>query len=255
MSAAERVAGWFVAPAGASGGAGSVFSTTPAAGAASAPQERLGPRASPPVEPPTVGTVPPLTLAPPPPPSPAADASRGIRVCVLGPERETARFAAALAARLARRPGARCAVFCSATLPGHAASAGPPAPAARRVARGLTLDGHRAEVVGRVVRVGLPDAPAAVALTLAAVAGSAAGAPVVTVLPGVRSAALDALLFEQDVVLAVVPDGVDATLAALVVAELEALVPGAVVRPIALLGRPSAAARRRAVTFGLEAVG
>lgn len=231
MSAAERLAGWFVAPA-----AADRTSEREAAGegVGVAPVTRL-----PAIRAPT---------------APAVHAE-GVRVCVLGTERAGARFAAALAARLARRPGARFAVLCSAERPSSGAPVGPPAPAARRVARALVLEGRQAEVVGRVVRVALDDAPTAATLALAAVAGCAAGAPVVTLLRGVRSAALDDMVSGQDVVLAVMSEDTDDTLCELALAELEALAPQAVVCRVALPRRPSATARRRALTVALEAVG
>ena len=185
----------------------------------------------------------------------------GLRVCVLGGgDRSGASFAWALAARLARLPGARCAVVCTAAPASVAAPgrplglAGPPAPAARRVARGLAVDGYEASVRGRVVELGSSDAPESVVAALAAARGRAPDAPTLTLLPGVRRSALNAVVGQQDLVLVVVDVDASSSLSVLAVAELSRVAPGAVVTAVPLPGRLGAAARRAAVTRALEAL-
>jgi hypothetical protein len=183
----------------------------------------------------------------------------GLRVCVLGGGgRAGSAFASALAARLARLPGARCAVVCAAPLASVAAPGRPPelpgpsAPAARRVARGLAVDGYEASVRGRVVEVASSDAPESVVAALAAARGRAPGAPTLTLLPGTRRSALDAVVGRQDLVLVIVDADASSSLSALAVAELSRVAPGAVVRAVPLPRRLGAAARRAAVTRALE---
>jgi len=183
----------------------------------------------------------------------------GLRVCVLGGGgRAGSAFASALAARLARLPGARCAVVCAAPLASVAAPGRPPelpgpsAPAARRVARGLAVDGYEASVRGRVVEVASSDAPESVVAALAAARGRAPGAPTLTLLPGTRRSALDAVVGRQDLVLVIVGADASSSLSALAVAELSRVAPGAVVRAVPLPPRLGGAARRAAVTRALE---
>ncbi len=185
----------------------------------------------------------------------------GLRVCVLGGGgRAGSSFAWALAARLARLPGARCAVVCAPPIASTAATtrppglSGPPGSAARRVARGLVAAGHGASVRGRVVELALPDAPESVEGVLAAARGSAPEAPILTLLPGSRRSALDTVLGRQDLVLVVVAADAASSLSALAVAELTRIAPGAVVRTVPLPGRLGTAARRTAVTRALEAL-
>ncbi len=166
-------------------------------------------------------------------------------------------FAAALAARLARLPGARCAVVGAAPHeagPAPVRPPGPRAPAARRVARALAADGHTATVRGRVVEVVLPTPPDAVVAALADLRGRAAGAPTVTLLPGVRDRQLDRLVADHDLLLVVVGAESSPALSALAVAELARLAPHARVRAVPLPGRRGAAARRSAVASALEAL-
>jgi len=185
----------------------------------------------------------------------------GLRVCILGGgDRAGSAFASAVAARLARLPGARCAVVCAAPpasvpAPGRPPGLpGPSAPAARRVARGLALDGYAATVRGRVVELAFSDAPESVVAALAAARGRAPDAPMLTLLPGSRRSALDAVVGRQDLVMVVVAADASSSLSALAVAELSRVAPGAVVRAVPLPGRLGAAARRAAVTHALEAL-
>jgi len=185
----------------------------------------------------------------------------GLRVCVLGGSgRAGSSFAGALAARLARLPGARCAVVCAPPTASATAAtrppglSGPPASAARRVARGLVAAGHGASVRGRVVELALPEAPESVEGVLAAARGSAPEAPILTLLPGSRRSALDTVVGRQDLVLVVVAADAASSLSALAVAELTGIAPGAVVRTVPLPGRLGTAARRTAVNRALEAL-
>ena len=181
----------------------------------------------------------------------------GARVCVLGGGRAGVSFAAALAARLAHLPGARCAVVGTAHLQGVAVPPRPPGPRARtasRVARALVADGHRATVRGRVVDVALPDRPDAVVTALTDLRGRAADAPTLTLLPGVRRQELDHLVADHDLLLVVVGAESSPALAALAVAELAHLAPHALVRAVPLPARLGASARRAAVAAVLEAL-
>lgn len=182
----------------------------------------------------------------------------GFRVCVLGgSNRAASGFASALAARLARLPGARCAIVCaplaSAGSAGRAPGLpGPPAPSACRVARGLAVDGYEASVRRRVVELRSSDAPESVVAALAAARSRAPDAPTLTLLPGSRRSALDAVVGHQDLVLVIIDAGASSSLTALAVAELSRVAPGAVVRAVPLPGRLGAAARRAAVTRALD---
>jgi len=182
-----------------------------------------------------------------------------LRVCVLGGGgRAGSAFASALAARLARLPGARCAVVCAAPIVPGAATGRPPglpgpsAPAVRRVARGLVVDGYEASVRGRVVEIVSSDASESIVAALAAARGRAPDAPTLTLLPGSRRSALDGVVGGQDLVLVVVGADASSSLSALAVAELERVAPGAVVRAVPLPARLGGAARRAAVKRALE---
>ena len=286
MSAAERLVALFVAPPGASPPSAVAEGGLPATG----PVTELS---SPPPTGPRLRIVPTLDgqdaepsgaipseldaaelPAPVPPPGGPAAAEQltvtglaasldacGLHVCVLGGSgRAGSSFAGALAARLARLPGARCAVVCAPPTASAIAAtrppglSGPPASAARRVARGLVAAGHGASVRGRVVELALPEAPESVEGVLAAARGSAPEAPILTLLPGSRRSALDTVVGRQDLVLVVVAADAASSLSALAVAELTGIAPGAVVRTVPLPGRLGTAARRTAVNRALEAL-
>ena len=181
----------------------------------------------------------------------------GLRVCVLGGGRAGLGFARTLAARLARLPGAGCAVLVSpgseGAPPGVLALAGwPPAHAARRTARGLAAEGHAVTARGRVVEATLPGVAGEVEGVLAAIGRHAPDAPVLTHLPGPRRPEGDALLARQDLLLVVLGEAAASSLTTLVVAELSVAAPRAVVEAVPLPGRRSVAARRAAVRRALE---
>jgi len=184
----------------------------------------------------------------------------GLRVCVLGGERAGASLAWALAARLARLPPARCASLCSAPAdPGNGSArplgpSSPTMPTARRVARCLENDGYQASARGRVISAGLPDAPDDVRELYAAIDAQAPGAPLVTLLRGVRRPGFDALVASQDLVLVVLAAEAPSSLSALAVAELALVAPGALVQAVPLAARHGMTARRAAVGRALEAL-
>jgi len=119
--------------------------------------------------------------------------SSGGSVAVLGPPRLATPVAAALALRLAARPGAECALLAT-----DGGAGGPRAPAgrgARRAAHALTLRGAAAQPTGRLVRVALDQASALGDLDRlsAAVAG-----PAVVAFSGAREPETDAVLAARD---------------------------------------------------------
>jgi len=124
---------------------------------------------------------------------------------VLGPPRESALTAAALALAIARAGRWQCgltAFWCT----GAGTTRLPALPGARRLAARLCARGVEAAPSLGLVRVPLPDAPAE-AMSVAERAISAAPAPVALALAGARVPEIDALLRLQDViVLACRPD-------------------------------------------------
>lgn len=182
----------------------------------------------------------------------------GLRVCVVGGGPEGWSFARALCARLARLPGARCAVLC---LPPRRVEGRPPrgsglpAPAARRLARQLAGVELAATVRGRVVEAApAPGAEgfAALADLLATVEHHAPETPIITLLGGARGPGDERFIGGQDVVLALVPDPAAPALGIVAAAELSGLAPGAVVRAVALPARLGLARRRAAVASVVE---
>jgi hypothetical protein len=105
-----------------------------------------------------------------------------------------------------------------------------------------------------VIHAALPDAPGDVRALFAAVDAQAPGAPVVTLLRGVRCPWFDALVAAQDLVLVVVAAHAPPSLSALAVAELARVAPGALVQAMPLASRHGVAARRAAVGRALEAL-
>jgi hypothetical protein len=154
-------------------------------------------------------------------------ATGGRAVAVLGPAGAGA-FACELAVALARRVRAPAAVVCRHGAPVPALAL-PAAPAARRLAGRLGVQGLSAQARGRVVVVALPGDDAAAAAAASRAAAAAGDAPVVLALGGARGAALEALLDGQDLCVVTSRPGAQPALAALARAGLEArLGPGAV---------------------------
>jgi len=142
-------------------------------------------------------------------------------VAVLAPPADAQALGAALALALARARRTPLAVLCVwSPQPGGAGWRAPPRPAAARVATALTARGHEAKAAGRlaVVRLGAScEEAASQALRVSAAAGSA---PTVLTLGGPRSAAFDALLAMQDLVVVAVAPTADPALARLATAGL-----------------------------------
>ncbi len=185
--------------------------------------------------------------------SPAPMAGR--HVCVLAGGRAASALGDALAAHLARAPGARCAVVVRAGGDDErtaAALPAPPAPTARRLHRGLVLDGEEAAVRGRVVTLTAPSDRDGLAATLARVTRRAPAAPVVTVIPGARCTTFDPVVAAHELIVVVVDAEAPPTLPALALAEVQALAPAAAVQVVALPARLGASARRAAAGRAME---
>ena len=190
-----------------------------------------------------------------PPPAPCA--------ALLGRPREVIAAAPALALALARGHRAPCAVACGWRVGWSSGARLPAVGAARRLALRLDARGLPAEATGRLVRVRLPDEPAAAAAAAERTAAAAA-CPVVVGLAGPRETALDHLLAAQDLVALVHRPGTDAALARAAEASLAEL-PVAVVacqlsaagplRALAAAGVMVPPTLRQALLPALEAVG
>jgi hypothetical protein len=99
----------------------------------------------------------------------------------------------------------------------------PPSRGARRLAGALGARGHEAAAAGRAVVVTLATDPGAAALEARHAIAAAGSAPAVLALGGVREAAFDPLLREQDVVLVALRAQAAGALGALAVEGLAAL--------------------------------
>jgi hypothetical protein len=168
----------------------------------------------------TPGEAPDVACAEPAPRTPA-----GVAVLAAAPDAPA--LGAALGLALARRHRAPVVAVCvwSAGQPERSAWRAPALPAARRLAEGLAARGHDARPSGRLAIAWL-DGPADDAVSQARRVLAAAGAaPAVLALGGPRSAAFDALLVEQDLVVVGVPSGSDPVLARLAVDSLAGAVP------------------------------
>ena len=192
MTITQRIAAFFVAPAGERAGGD---------GRDAAPDDD----ARGPSRPPTRGSR---------RPAPA--------VAVLAPPADAAALAAALGLALARVHRSPAAVIC--LWDPRAARSGwraPPMPAAARLAKALTARGHEAAAAGRLAIVRLStscEEAASQALRASAAAGPA---PVVLALAGPRAAAFDELLALQDLVVVAVAPASDPALARLAASGLE----------------------------------
>jgi hypothetical protein len=177
---------------------------------------------SPPAVHPRAGTAPPAVTLPP-------------RVAVLGRRAEAVAVAVAVANALRAQHGAPAAALAlwsplDAPRPDAEPEPRPPAsPGASRLAARLSARGLTAVARGRLAWVGLDDHPVAAALAARRLAG-AVDAPVVTVIAGPRTAVLEGLLREQDLLVVVARDPGGA-LARLAVATSE--VPAVACPPLA----------------------
>ncbi len=161
----------------------------------------------------------PVTAPAPPPPRPAAATAPPAvrlppRVAVLGRRAEAVPVAVAVANALRAQHGAPSAALAVwSPSPGAAAlsvadtaqSRPPASPAAHRLAARLTTRGLAAQARGRLAWLELDEHPVAAALAVRRVSG-AVDVPVVTVLAGPRTAVLEGLLREQDLVVVVARD-------------------------------------------------
>jgi hypothetical protein len=140
-------------------------------------------------------------------------------VAVLARASECGAATAVVALALARAQGARCAVAAGWHVDWRSSPRVGAVSAARRVGLRLEAVGLAARATGRLVRVRLPDEPAAAA---AAAERTMAGAscPVAIGLAGPRDPALDDLLATADLIVVVQRPGADTALARAVEAGL-----------------------------------
>jgi hypothetical protein len=133
---------------------------------------------------------------------PRAVAPAAPAVAVLAAGADALVVGAALALALARRERAPVAALCAWDRDGAARLAwtAPARPAARRLATALAARGHDARPAGRLAVVRLPAGAHEAADDARRVLAAAGSAPAVLALGGPRSAAFDALLAEQDLV-------------------------------------------------------
>ena len=173
-------------------------------------------------------------------------AARGRSVCVVGGSVAAASaLAAALAARLARGHGARCALLLGVRARGGRGL--PATPAARRRADRLRGGGLPATARGRVVHLACDGGESPAGADIVA----CDGVPRVAVLLGARGAGAARLPTGCDLVIAVVADDAPDALRVLAAAELAAAAPGAVIQFVTLRARGGAGARRAAVARAL----
>lgn len=206
MTLARRIAEHFVLPAARDADADQHFGRLPAHDADA--DEHSGPLAARDADAAAVSARPSPALAAP-------------TVALLAPRPDAPALGAALGLALARARGAPAAVVCLwSASPAIAPPRAPALPAARRLAAALARRGHDARAAGRLACVRLA-ADGAAAAAEAQRAGAAAGAaPVVLALGGPRSAAFDALLELQDLVVVAVARDADPALAGLALGGL-----------------------------------
>lgn len=244
MSIARRIAEHFVIPAG---------SRAPGTAGASAGRGRAAARRNRRADAPPAGVRAARACAVPPPRTPAS-------LAVLAPARDAPALGGALALALARRRRSPVAVVC---VWAPVAGAPPwrvlPLPAAARRAATLTARGHEARASGRLVFVRLAADCEVAAAEALRVSAAASPAPAVLALAGPRAAAFDALLAEQDLVVAAVAPGADPALTRLVLGGLERAVacdvpPARPARALAAAGVVLLPAVRRALAEPVAAI-
>lgn len=155
---------------------------------------------------------------------PARAGSWAPSIALLAPPADAPALGAGLALVLARHRRAPAALVCrwSPIGPPEGRSWRVPAlPAAARQAAALNARGHDAHATGRLVVVQLMAACEQAAPEACRVIAAAGSAPTVLVLAGPRRAAFDALIREQDLVVAAIPRGADAALGILACAGFE----------------------------------
>ena len=156
---------------------------------------------------------------------PAARAPAGVAVLAAAPDAPA--LGAAVGLLLARLHRAPVVVVCVSGSAGRAtgpAWRGPAFPVAGRMACGLSARGHDARAAGRLVTVWLGGSADDAALEARRALAAAGSAPVVLALGGPRTAAFDALLSGQDLVVVGMRSGADPILARLAVDTLDGAV-------------------------------
>ena len=183
-----------------------------------------------------------------------------VSVALLAAAGDAPALAAGLALALARRERAPVAVVCVwAGAAGPAPWRAPATPAAARLASAMAARGHGARASGRLVIVRLAARSAAAAAEARRVIAAAGSVPTVLALAGPRAAAFDALLDEQDLVVAAVAAGADPALARLAVAGLRRgvaceVAPAHPARTLAAAGVALLPSARRALAAPVEAL-
>jgi len=239
MSIARRVAEHFVAPAG---------GRAPHHGQTCADGRRR-----------RAGTAP--TGAPPAGACAVTPPRTPVSVALLAAAGDAPALAAGLALALARRERAPVAVVCvwAAGAAGRTPWRAPALPAAARLASAMAARGHGARASGRLVIVRLAAQSVPAAAEARRVIAAAGAAPTVLALAGPRAAAFDALLDEQDLVVAAVAAGADPALARLAVAGLQRgvaceVAPAHPARTLAAAGVALLPSARRALAAPVEAL-
>jgi len=181
-------------------------------------------------------------------------------VALLAPPADAPALAVALGLALARARRVPAGIVCvwspERTRSGRRA---PPMPAAGRVAAALRARGHDATATGRLAVVRLSACGEEAASQALRVGAAAGAAPTVLAIGGPRTAAFDALLAMQDLVVVAVAPEADASLARLASAGLEraltwALPPADPGRALAAAGLVLLPSARRALAAPVAAV-
>jgi hypothetical protein len=143
-------------------------------------------------------------------------------VAVIAAAQDAPALASALGLALARVHRAPVVAVCvwGGARPAPAPRRAPALPAARRLAAALAARGHDARAAGRLAVVWLEGSGEEAALMARRVLAAAGAAPAVLALGGPRTAAFDALLADQDLVVVGTRSGADPVLARLAVAGL-----------------------------------
>jgi hypothetical protein len=150
----------------------------------------------------------------------------GVAVLAGAPDAPALGAAIGLAlARLQRAPVVVVCVWSSADQVVRPPWRGPALPAARRLAGGLSARGHDARAAGRLAMVWLAESDDEAALETRRALAAAGDAPAVLALGGPRTAAFDALLSDQDLVVVGTRSGADPILTRLAVDALGGAVP------------------------------
>lgn len=198
----------------------------------------------------------------PPEEPPALTGSWAPSVALLAPPADASALGAALALVLARRRRAPVGLVCvwsPSGPPERRAWRAPAPPASARLAAALSVRGHDAHATGRLVVVYLTSACEQAAPEAYRVFAAAGSAPAVLALAGPRRAGFDALIREQDLVVAAIPRGAEPALGILACAgfaraRICEAPPGGPARSVAAAGIAVLPSLRRALAGSVEAL-